>query len=165
VLVDGGSGSGKSTLARALAERLGAQLVRLDDIYPGWDGLQTASDHVFDEILSPSSSPRWRGWDWVASEPAEWHDLDPVRPLVIEGSGALSRRNRALATLGIWVELDAEIRKSRALDRDGETYAPHWDRWAAQEAEFAAREHPAALADAVVRGDARELVERTGLPG
>jgi predicted kinase len=160
VLVDGGSGSGKSTLARSLAERLSAQLVQLDDIYPGWDGLQEASEHVFDEVLS-RSVPRWRGWDWVTSEPTNWHDLDPALPLVIEGSGALSRRNRTLATLGVWVELDEVTRKKRALARDGETYAPQWDRWAAQEREFAAREHPAETADVLVRVDTGELVERS----
>jgi uridine kinase len=47
VLVDGPSGSGKSTLADALVRDgdpaallpPGAQLLRLDDVYPGWDGL------------------------------------------------------------------------------------------------------------------------------
>jgi hypothetical protein len=49
------------------------------------------------------------------------------------------------------VELDEATRKRRALARDGEAYAPYWDRWAAQEAAFIAREHPQALADRVVR--------------
>ncbi len=38
-LVDGRSGSGKTTFATELAEREGAQLLSLDDVYPGWDGL------------------------------------------------------------------------------------------------------------------------------
>src|SRR5690606_29833513 len=47
VLIDGRSGSGKTTLATALAARLpGTQLVRLDDFYPGWDGLEAGSAHV-----------------------------------------------------------------------------------------------------------------------
>jgi len=148
VLIDGGSGSGKTTLAPLLAERLGAQLVHLDDFYPGWDGLEAGSRHVHDYVLAPE--PRWQRWDWTTDRPAEWHDLDPAHPLVVEGSGSLSRANRALATFGIWVELDAATRKHRALARDGDAYAPHWDRWAAQEAVFAAREHPRELADHVV---------------
>jgi uridine kinase len=152
VIVDGGSGSGKTTLAGRLAPAIGAELVRLDDIYPGWDGLEEASDHVHDFVLSPS--PRWRRWNWADGAAAEWHDLDPRRPLVVEGSGSLSQANRRLATFGIWVELDAPTRKARALERDGEAYAPHWDRWAAQEARFAQREHPRELADVVLDDDA-----------
>ncbi|WP_394768632.1 ATP-binding protein [Lacisediminihabitans sp.] len=147
VLIDGGSGSGKTTLATALAPALGAQLVRLDDIYPGWDGLEAASGQV-EQVLS--AEPRWRRWDWKAQAPAEWHDLDPSLPVVVEGSGSLSRANRALATYGIWVELDEPTRKARALERDGELYAPFWDRWAAQERAFAARERPSERADLVL---------------
>jgi gluconate kinase len=151
VLIDGRSGSGKSTIAPPLAAALGAQLVRLDDIYPGWDGLELASEHI-GEFLLGDPWPRWRRWDWVADAPAEWHRVDAARPLVVEGCGTLSRGNRALATFGIWVELDAVSRKRRALERDGDAYAPHWDRWAAQEARFAEREHPRDLADAVLDG-------------
>ncbi|HAM27098.1 MAG TPA: hypothetical protein DCP11_10490 [Microbacteriaceae bacterium] len=152
VLIDGGSGSGKTTLAAALAPALGAQLVRLDDIYPGWDGLEAASEHVREFVLS--AVPRWRRWDWASQAAAEWHSVDQARPLVIEGSGSLSRANRALATCGIWVELDEPTRKARALERDGELYAPFWDRWAAQEQRFAARERPREFADLVLDDDA-----------
>lgn len=152
ILIDGRSGSGKTKVANGLLEAMpDAQLVRLDELYPGWDGLEAGSRHVHDFILA-AERPRWRRWDWIAGEPAEWHELDPARPIIIEGFGALSRENRALATLGIWVELDAETRKQRALDRDGDTYAPHWDRWAAQEDAFIEREHPQDLADLVIDG-------------
>jgi predicted kinase len=151
LLIDGGSGSGKTTLAAALAPALGAQLVRLDDIYPGWDGLEAASGHVREHVLS--AEPRWRRWDWEAGAEAEWHDLDPARPLIVEGSGSLCGANRALATYGIWVELDEPTRKARALERDGELYAPFWDRWAAQERKFAARESPRERADLVLDDD------------
>lgn len=128
----------------------GSQLVRLDDIYPGWGGLEAGSRHVRDFILS--ASPRWQRWDWEDGTPAEWHVLDPSRPIIVEGCGALSRANRALAHYGIWVELDEPTRKARALARDGEAYAPHWDEWAAQEAAFIEREKPQELADQVVEG-------------
>jgi predicted kinase len=149
VLIDGRSGSGKSSLADELAPALGAQLVRLDDIYPGWDGLQAASDHVHGFVLS--SHPRWQAWNWDADRPGEWHELDASGALVIEGAGSLSVANRRLASFGIWIELDAATRKQRALARDGDRYAPHWDRWAAQEEAFAAREHPRDLADVELR--------------
>ncbi|MGN6324718.1 hypothetical protein [Pseudolysinimonas sp.] len=151
VLVDGGSGAGKTSLGRLLAPALDAQLVSLDALYPGWDGLEAGSAAVVSDVLRPHD-PGWRAWDWRAERPAEWHALDPARPLVVEGCGALSRAARGLATFGVWVELDAAERKRRALARDGDEYAPHWDRWARQEAAFWARDHPWEQADAVWRG-------------
>ncbi len=150
VLIDGRSGAGKTMLAARLAPLLGAEVVHLDDIYPGWDGLEQASQHVRLHVLA-SRTPRWQRWDWTRSQPGAWQAVPSGNPLVVEGSGVLSRANRALASFAIWVELDDAERRRRALERDGETYAPHWDRWAAQEAAFVEREHPAELADAVVR--------------
>lgn len=149
ILIDGRSGSGKTDLARAMtAGWPEAQLVRLDDIYPGWDGLQAGSRHVTEFVLG--ARPCWQRWDWEKGRAAEWHELDPDRPIIVEGCGALSRANRALADWAIWVELDDATRRERALARDGEAYAPHWERWAAQELAFIARENPMALADEIL---------------
>jgi predicted kinase len=152
VLVDGGSGSGKTTLATALAGRIGAVLVRLDDLYPGWDGLAEGSAAVARDILGQQ---RYRRWDWAADRAADVVSVDPSSPLVIEGSGSLSRENRALATFAIWIDLEERLRKERALARDGDAYVPYWDRWAAQERDFFLRERPDLLAD--VRIDGRTL--------
>jgi hypothetical protein len=149
VLIDGRSGAGKTTLARDLAPLLGARLVSLDDIYPGWGGLEAGSAAVAETVLR-DRDPGWRRWDWASGEPAEWHPVDPAAPIVIEGCGALSRANRALATFGIWVEVPAVERRRRALEREP-GFAPHWLEWAAQERAFAAREHPRDLADVIVR--------------
>ncbi|MHA6667739.1 nucleoside/nucleotide kinase family protein [Homoserinimonas sp. A447] len=152
ILIDGRSGSGKTELAKRMALEIpGAQLVRLDDIYPGWDGLEAGSRHVHDHVLA-ASAPRWQRWDWTENSWAEWHPLDPSRPIIIEGCGALSRANRALADYGIWVELDEPTRKARALARDGDAYVPHWERWAAQEQAFIDRERPQQLADELIEG-------------
>ena len=149
ILIDGRSGSGKTELATLLAARLGAQVVRLDDVYPGWGGLDAGSAAV-PGILS---SGRWRRWDWATSQLAEVHTVDPARTLIVEGVGAITRASRPLADRALWVELDEATRKRRALARD-EYFAPHWDAWAAQEEQLIAREHPRALADAVVDGRA-----------
>jgi uridine kinase len=149
-LIDGRSGSGKSTLARALADGIsGAQIVKLDDIYPGWEGLEAGSAHIFEHVLAVGN-PRWQSWDWKANKPGEWHAIDPSRPLIVEGVGALSRQNREHATIGIWLDLDATTRKTRAIGRDGVSYIPHWDGWAAQERAFVQREQPHINADIVV---------------
>jgi gluconate kinase len=148
VLVDGGSGAGKTTLATALAPLLDAQLVSLDDLYPGWDGLAAGSAAVPAGVLR-DRDPGWRRWDWYLERAAEWHPVDPRRPIVVEGCGALTRAARDRATLGVWIELDAAERRRRALARDGDVFAPHWDRWARQEAALRVREDPLALADVV----------------
>lgn len=125
-----------------------AQLVRLDDLYPGWDGLDAGSAAV-PSILTEH---RWRSWDWAADRSGPWFELDPERPIIVEGFGAISAASRPLVDLAVWVELDDDTRKQRALNRDGNAYEPHWDRWASQELEFIARERPADLADLVVPG-------------
>jgi uridine kinase len=160
VLIDGGSGSGKSSIADQLALTLPARVVRLEDIYPGWDGLEAASDAVHGDILA-SEDPGWRSWDWTRSAPGESHPIDSSGALIIEGSGSLSRKNRRLATFGIWLRLDEPTRRERALERDGDVYAPHWDRWAAQEARFAERERPEEWADAVLDVSSGQLVLNT----
>jgi uridine kinase len=148
VLIDGRSGSGKTELARALVERWpGSQLVSLDDLYPGWDGLDAGSRAV----ASILTTARWRAWDWRAGVPGAWHRLDTSAPIVIEGVGAISRASRALADVAVWIDLDDATRKRRALDRDGDTFAPFWDRWAAQEEIFMARENPRAIATIIVQ--------------
>lgn len=151
ILIDGRSGSGKTELARALVSAWPeAQLVRLDALYPGWDGLEAGSAAV-PQVLTEH---RWREWDWVRSKPGGWRELDPAHPVIVEGVAALSRASRPLADLAVWVEFadDAE-RKRRALARthDGD-YAANWERWAAQEEAFLARERPRELADLIDDG-------------
>lgn len=168
VLIDGRSGSGKSTLADELcALWRDSVVVRLDDIYPGWDGLACAVDHINTELLAPRAQGRpgrWRRWDWATSAPADWHTVDADQRLIVEGAGALTPDGRRLADLGIWVEADDQVRKQRALERDGETYAPHWDRWAAQEAGHIGRHRPRTVADYLMNegtdGTARSLTRR-----
>lgn len=161
VLIDGHSGSGKTTLAGQLAPELDAQHVRLDRFYPGWGGLEVGSAMVRG-VLDPEN-PGYRRWDWERMAPAEWVELDPARAIVVEGAGAMSRANRELATFGVWIRLDQEERKRRALARDGESYLEHWDRWAAQEQHFFRRERPDTLADAIMDGRTGQLAFRADL--
>jgi cytidylate kinase len=149
VLIDGRSGTGKTTLGAQVAEQLGAQLVHLDDLYPGWDGLRAAADAVVTDVLGAPSG--YRRWDWVADAPVDWASVDPDLPIVVEGCGALSRASAPLASLRVWLEADDTVRWDRAIGRDGEVFAREWDRWAAQEQAFIAAEDPAARADVVLR--------------
>lgn len=153
-LIDGRSGAGKTTYATALAQRSGAQLLSLDDVYPGWDGLEAGEAHVLEHVLralAEGRPPRWQSWNWVDGEPGSWHELDAHRDLIIEGCGAISPAARALAHHAVWVELadDAE-RRRRAIARDGEAFARNWTRWARQEDQHSALHAPRATADEVV---------------
>jgi len=149
VVIDGRSGSGKTELARAfVAAHPEFQLVQLDDFYEGWDGLHRASADV-PRILTEGF---WWSWDWTLDDVGPQRTIDVSKPVLVEGAGALTRATRPLADLAIWVDLPDAERKVRALERDGDTYEPHWDRWAAQEQRHLATEHPETLADLVVDG-------------
>jgi len=160
VLIDGPSGAGKSTFATELHAgwRGPARpvLVRMDDIYPGWNGLDEASRHLHDDLLEPRSRGEAAGWrrhDWVRNAPAEWHPVDRRRPLIVEGCGTLSASNARLATLRIWLDADDARRKERALERDGGAFDAHWEMWDRQFQAFVERERPRDLADIVLAMD------------
>ena len=157
ILIDGPSGSGKTALALRMRDGWVGDdvpsLIHLDSIYPGWDGLDSASEHIVQHLLEPlrrGEPARWRRYDWESERLAEWHEVDPAHPLIIEGCGALSRRAAPLADLAVWVETDDVERRRRALARDGELYEREWDRWEAQWQRFVAREDPRALAPLIV---------------
>ncbi|WP_432498134.1 dephospho-CoA kinase [Kineococcus gypseus] len=162
VLVDGRSGSGKTSLAAALAPRLGAAVVHLDELYPGWDGLAAGVGVLAREVLAPLRAGRTAAparWDWGAGR---WGPAVPVpaAPVVVcEGVGA------GCAGPGeLLVQLSAPgaVRRRRALARDGSTYAPHWRRWAAQEEELFARHDVAGAADVVLDGSGDERAGEAG---
>lgn len=156
ILIDGRSGSGKTTLARvvgALAPT--TQVIGLDEIYPGWDGLREGADRAFTDIIRPHAEGRWaswREWDWALSRPGAARTVDPARPLLIEGAGLLTIASAALGDVRVWVDAPSDERRRRALLRDGETYAPHWERWARQEEEHLADHAPESLATIRVDG-------------
>ena len=152
--IDGRSGAGKTSLAAALAGQLGAPVLSLEGLYGGWDGLERGIDLLVTDVLVPLAA----GWaadvpkyDWVAGEWAEPVVLEPPEVLIVEGVGAGARRAAAFESLLVWLEVPALTRKKRALDRDGETFAPYWDQWAAQEDLMLARESTPDRADIIIR--------------
>ena len=166
ILIDGPSGAGKSSLADRLLDRWPAEgvprLVRMDDLYPGWDGLDAGSIAVGRDLLGPlraTGRGTWERWDWDQHRPAERHTVTGGEPLVVEGCGTLSRENASLADLTVWLNADDALRKRRALARDGETFAVEWDRWQAQFNRFVKREHPLQLAGLVLDVTAAGLAE------
>ena len=154
VAVDGPSGSGKSDLADRLARRLGSPILRVDELVPGWHGLAAMPPVVARELLEPLAAgevPTVRRWNWVDDRPGELLDVLPSPFLVLDGCGSGSRVIRPYLSLLLWVDAPEEIRRARAMARDGEVYAPWWDVWAAQERELFAAEQTKAAADLWLR--------------
>ena len=107
---------GPDEAARELAPRLsalaGADIAR-----------QIAAD------LRGGRASSYEAWDWENSITGATIRV-PLAPTIIEGCGAIE----AEADLTIWIADPGEDeRRSRALARDGQTYAPHWRRWADQD--------------------------------
>lgn len=157
LIVDGRSGAGKTTFARALVARwpdgLEVESVALDDLYPGWDGLAAGSAYAYARVLAPRRERRpatWQRWDWAAERYGDVRTCPPERALLLEGSGALTPASAALASVRVWLDAPDDVRQERALRRDGDTYRPHWERWARQEDDHIASHDPRALATHIV---------------
>lgn len=152
--IDGPSGGGKTVLSGVLAAGLGdAPVVHLDDLYPGWNGLDAVVPRLVAWVLRPAREgrpARWRRWDWVHGRYAEWHATAPASVLVVEGTGCGARACRPYLDVLIWVEAPEAVRYAQAMARDGVGYRPHWRRWAAAERTHFRREDTRARADVVV---------------
>jgi len=136
VAIDGPRGAGKTILGDALAGHLPAAVVHMDELYPGWDGLAEAVELVTELVLEPLSRGEpaaYRRWDWAR---AAWGKTIEVRPgpfLVVEGCGSSVLPAGRHAAVRVWVDADRDVRMRRGIERDGETFRPHWERWARYE--------------------------------
>ncbi|MFJ6079439.1 chorismate-binding protein [Pseudarthrobacter sp. NPDC092419] len=145
VAIDGRSGAGKTTLAVELAVRLRAHhkvsLFHLEDIYPGWNGLAAGIERYVATVLEPLSrgeAATWTSWDWENHYDGPARVTLPAEIVIVEGVGAAAAAARPFLGAVIWAESPDDVRRTRALDRDGSTYEPFWDQWAAQESAWLA---------------------------
>lgn len=151
--VDGPSGAGKTTLAQALAGRLGAQVVPVDDLIPGWSGLRAGPALLRRDVLEPlarGSDGRYRRYDWVRAEYAEWVPVPLAAHLVLDGCGSGAREVAAYLSLLVWVDADRDLRFARGMERDGESFWPHWTAWERESQDLFAEEGTRARADVVL---------------
>ena len=167
VLIDGRAGSGKSLFATKLAEiyfsenRQAARIVRLDGLYPGWEGLVAGSVYARERILEPISAGKeasWQIWDWeqgcrgATGEAGNgFREFSGGTALIVEGCGALSKASAPMAALRLWIEADPTKRRLRFSERDKGKFDEYWGAWAAQEEEFYAAERSRELADLVIQ--------------
>jgi hypothetical protein len=59
-----------------------------------------------------------------------------VDTLIIEGVGSGALQAEPYLSGLVWLEASDDVRRARALARDGDLYAPHWTRWAEQEEDY-----------------------------
>jgi para-aminobenzoate synthetase len=161
IAIDGRSGAGKTTLAIELAARLRnhhrVSLFHLEDIYPGWNGLTAGIERYVSTVLAPLSRGDravWTSWDWEKHYDGDTRVTLPAEIVIIEGVGAAAAEARPLLSAVIWADSPDDVRRTRALDRDGGTYEPFWDQWAAQEDEWLAVDDVPRQADIRVLNEA-----------
>ena len=153
--IDGPSGAGKTKLARELAPLVSAQILHLDDIYRGWHALAEAPPVVVLDVLEPiarGEAGRTPRWEWGAEAPGDDIVIEPGGFLILDGCGSGSRIIRPYLSYLVWLDGPPEVRRARAMGRDGETYEKWWDIWAAQERELFGAEQTEAAADVTCRG-------------
>ncbi|MGJ3191652.1 aminodeoxychorismate synthase component I [Paenarthrobacter sp. FR1] len=158
IAVDGRSGAGKTTLAVELAARLRqhhkVSLFHLEDIYPGWNGLMPGIERYVATVLKPLSeglAAEWTSWDWEKHYDGGLNVTLPAEIVIVEGVGAAADAARSMLDAVVWVESPGDDRRRRALTRDGSTYEPYWDSWAAQEDDWLEADSVVSAADVHVR--------------
>ncbi|ADG74548.1 conserved hypothetical protein [Cellulomonas flavigena DSM 20109] len=169
VCVDGPAGSGKTTLAgevRAafVARGVGSTVVHLDDLYEGWRGIEGSCwPRLAAQVLEPlrrGRPGRLQRYDWTAGRFGTWQDVPVPHVLVVEGCGAARREADALASLRVWVEAPAGVRRARWEARDGTSDVTHHDAWRTDEHAHFARERTRERAD--LRVDSVDWSVRSG---
>lgn len=151
-LIDGPSGSGKTTLAAEIEQHWNSavklQVVHMDDLYPGWDGLAEGAAKALAMLTerATGADTHWQRYDWKTGLFAEWHSVDSLEPLLIEGCGSISQESKSLSQVRIWLDAETELRRERALSRVGENFAEHWTQWDAQFENFVSLHKPRAIA-------------------
>jgi hypothetical protein len=156
VAVDGYGGAGKSTFATRLAAALGGvAVVHTDDFATGEPGVEWWPRLEREVIvpLSTGEAARYRRWDGEAKRLAEWHAVEPMPAVVIEGVSSARRAAADRLACAIWVEAPAELRLARGLERDGRGARSSWDAWMAEEDAHFAQDGTRARSDLVVDGD------------
>ncbi len=146
ILIDGRTGSGKTEFAKNLQNELfrileqAPRVISMDDLYPGWGGLNEGALYLLRQILIPLSKNEtayWNRYDWHAqSREEKLTSFSGGTPLIVEGCGALSLASSELCDYSIWLSAPEHIRRERFTKRDGGKFDQYFEKWSEQEDEF-----------------------------
>lgn len=161
IAIDGPSGSGKTTLAADLGRDLDALVLHVDDMHQGWTGVLATVDLARTSLVDawsrgePASHPTW---DWDDERREADRAVPQADVIVLEGVGAFAIAGEH-ASASVWVEAPDDERHERAIARDGEVFATHWDVWAHQERQLYAVSSGRDAADLRIDTGATERVD------
>jgi anthranilate synthase component 1/para-aminobenzoate synthetase len=108
-----------------------------------------------DTVLRPlaaGSAADWHAWDWDRGADGPLRRTEPAEIVIVEGVGASCAEARPYLDAGLWVEAPEGLRRTSALARDGDTFAPFWQRWAEQELSVAGARRSRAERRSLVQG-------------
>ena len=145
--IDGFGAAGKSTLAREVAAALpGSVVVAVDDFgragIRGWD-----RDLFTAQVLQPllaGRAARYQRWDLETDSGADWVEVRPGVPVIIEGVSATDERLAVPWDVTLWLDVSAEVRWQRILERDPERLERWRTDWLPSEQAYAAAQDPMA---------------------
>jgi uridine kinase len=154
--VDGKGAAGKTTLARRIAAVLpGASIISVDDFarsdLRGWE-LARFVRQVRDPLLAGRAA-RYQRWDFAADRGADWVEVAPGAPVVVEGVSSTDVRLGVPWDVTLWVDVSAEERWRRVLARDGEALRERWlTDWIPSEEAYVREQRPQQRVDLLVDG-------------
>ena len=165
VCVDGPAGSGKTTFAAAVARDarsagLTVEVVHMDDVFEGWEGLADAGRRVRTQIVEPLAAggrAAYSRWDWHEDRFAEQVEVPVVDLLVLEGVGSGDPGYAEQIGVLVWIWAPDELRLRRGLERDGAALADRWRQWMREERQLHARDRTPERADVRVDGCSGDL--------
>jgi uridine kinase len=162
--IDGCGGAGKSTLARELATVVPhVSVVQFDDFY------RSSADRSDEEIggnfdwrrlrdqllqpLANGETAHYQRYDWDGDELAEWHEIQPLGVLIVEGNYSTRSELRGFYDFTIWVDAPHDVRLRRGVQRDGEDSGATWlNVWMREEVRYVAAHRAAEHVDVVIDG-------------
>ena len=133
VALEGGSASGKSTLGAALANKLDATLIHMDDFFLplalrtperfAQPGGNVHWERVLEEVLQPlaaGKTPEYGVFDCSVMAVNRTLRAEVRDVVIVEGAYALHPALRDFFDLKVFLSVDPETQKVRILARNGE---------------------------------------------